>query len=78
MTPRRRWDESNGEARFWIDRLRAVKNPTAIRGAGHRAQVGRPPTPGDVCVPTSAVAGVLAGGTFVQVLVEDANPDGPS
>jgi hypothetical protein len=56
----------------------AIKHPVAVSGAGYHGEAGSTPTPGDVSVPTSAVAGIVAGNAFVSLLVQDANPNAPS
>jgi hypothetical protein len=56
----------------------AIKHAVPVTGSGYHGQAGSPPTPGDVSVPTSAVAGIVAGSRYVSLLVSDANPNAPS
>jgi hypothetical protein len=49
-----------------------------VSGSGYQGRAGNSPSPPDVSVPTSAVAGVVSGNAYVALLVEDANPNAPS
>jgi hypothetical protein len=56
----------------------AITHAVSITGSGFHGRAGSPPTPGDVRVPRSAVAGIVVGDLYVSLFVQDANPNAPS
>lgn len=55
-----------------------LTHSVTITGPGYRAQAGATPIDGEVRTPAAAAGGVLAGQTYVALLLEDANPNAPS